>query len=128
MKLHIKTILYVAMQIFCFYFIYFESLHCVLISEDGFVQVKVHVVDDIEEFTDLDSLLETLAAILGCESSSIKVDAVQQTKSFIIVLLVKAEFASLLLQKDPEELKGLSTFNVDWIEIEKKLVTIPQSE
>lgn len=100
----------------------------VLISEDGFVQVKVHVVDDIEEFTDLDSLLETLAAILGCESSSIKVDAVQQTKSFIIVLLVKAEFASLLLQKDPEELKGLSKYNVDWIEIEKKFVAIPQSE
>jgi hypothetical protein len=82
----------------------------------------------MEEFTDMDSLLETLAAILGCKPSSIKIDAVQKDKSFVIIFLIKTAFANVLLQKHPHELLELLKFNIDWIQIGRKFVTIPQSE
>jgi hypothetical protein len=82
----------------------------------------------MEAFTEMDSLLETLAAILGCEPGSIEIDAVQKDRSFIIIFLIKTELASLLLQKDSHELIGLLKFRVDWIQIGIKSVTIPQSE
>jgi hypothetical protein len=72
--------------------------------------------------------LETLAAILRCEASSIEIDAVKKDKSFTIILSIQEEFASLLLQKDLHELTGLLKFSVDWIQIGNKSVTIPKSE
>jgi hypothetical protein len=98
------------------------------VPEEGFVQLKVHIVDEMEDFTDMDALLNLLADILGCESISIKIDAVQKDKSFIIIFLIKSEFASLLLQKDPNLLTELWKFKIDWIQIRNKIVKIPQSE
>ena len=98
------------------------------VPEEGLVQLKVHIVDEMEDFTDMDALLILLADILGCEPSSIKIDAVQKDESFVIIFLIKTESASLLLQKDPSQLTELLKFKIDWIKIGNRTVNIPQSE
>lgn len=98
-----------------------------LLSGDERKRIKLHVMNDVESFHDIDSLRATVAAIMGCEQSDIEIVGIYPESSFIIVMLVKVKFAHLLLQKD-QELMRLLNFNVDWIEIDDKVVQIQQSK
>ncbi|XP_061191653.1 uncharacterized protein LOC133199848 [Saccostrea echinata] len=93
---------------------------------DGCKNVKLHVVEDIETFTDIESLLATVAAIARCDKDSIKLVGLQPESSFIIVISMKECFARRLGQTGPHQLSGLLQYNVDWIKIENNLINIPQ--
>ncbi|XP_062568431.1 uncharacterized protein LOC134230609 [Saccostrea cucullata] len=56
---------------------------------DGCSRVRLHVVDDIENFIKLESLVETVAAIVECDPKSIQVVGVIRESSFIILIEVE---------------------------------------
>ncbi|XP_062609206.1 uncharacterized protein LOC134270956 isoform X2 [Saccostrea cucullata] len=96
------------------------------IPGDGCKHVQIHVVDDIATFTDIDSLLATVAAIVGCDKDSIKLVGLQPESSFVIVISMKECFARKFGEKGPHQLSRLLQYNVDWIKIENKLINIQQ--
>lgn len=87
-------------------------------------RVLLHVNDDIEHFTTLESLLQTVASIVDCTLDDIKIVRLQPDQSFIIIITMRAEFISILKDTDPHYLRKLLQFNVDWIQIEKCVVKI----
>ncbi|XP_062595362.1 uncharacterized protein LOC134256696 [Saccostrea cucullata] len=97
-------------------------------AEDGKTHVKLHVNDNIEQFTNMDSLLATVAAIANCERSSIEIVGLRPASSFIIVISMKEDSAKRLRQKSPHELVALMMYKVDWIEIENEPIYIPRSK
>lgn len=87
-------------------------------------RVLLHVNDDIEHFTTLESLLQTVASIVDCTLDDIKIVRLQPDQSFIIIITMRAEFISILKDTDPHYFRKLLQFNVDWIQIEKCVVKI----
>lgn len=89
---------------------------------------SLHVVDDIENFTTLEALLQTVADIVDCEPTDINVIALQPEKSFIIVMTMRENLVSRLKEKNPLKLRKLTLFKVDWIRIEDKVINIDEGE
>lgn len=87
-------------------------------------RVLLHVNDDIEHFTTMESLLQTVASIVDCTLDDIKIVRLQPDQSFIIIITMRAELISILKDTDPHYLRKLLQFNVDWIQIEKCVVKI----
>lgn len=87
-------------------------------------RVLLHVNDDVEHFTTMESLLQAVASIVDCTLDDIKIVRLQPDQSFIIIITMRAEFISILKDTDPHYLRKLLQFNVDWIQIEKCVVKI----
>lgn len=83
----------------------------------------LHVLADIETFTKMDSLLQTVASIVGCSSTDIEIVGLKPDKSFIITITMRDEFLNILKETNPLDFKILLIYNVDWIKIEDKIVT-----
>lgn len=82
-------------------------------------KVYLHVVDDIEHFTTIESLIQTVASIVGCTSDEIKVIGLQPENSFIIIITMKEKHLEVLKNSNALNLQKLLQYNVDWIEIEE---------
>lgn len=91
-------------------------------------KVSLHVVDDIENFTTVEALLQTVAGIVDCEPTDIHVIALQPEKSFIIVMTMREDLVRKLKEINPLKLRKLSKFKVDWIRIEDKVINIVEGE
>lgn len=91
-------------------------------------KVYLHVVDDIEHFTSIESLKQTVASIVGCTSDDIKVIGFQPENSFIIIITMRAEFLKILKKTNIQNLTKLLSFKVDWIRIEDKVIKIDAGE
>lgn len=83
----------------------------------------LHVLAEIENFTKLDSLIQTVASIVGCSSNDIEIVGLKPDKSFIIIITLREDFLNILKKTNPKNLKILLIYNVDWIKIEDKIVT-----
>ncbi|XP_062618762.1 uncharacterized protein LOC134280370 [Saccostrea cucullata] len=95
-------------------------------AETGFKHVQLHVEKDFKNFTDMemDNIVDTVAAIVGCDKSCIELVSVRPNRSFIIVLSMKAKFARILEQKGSFGLTRLLTYNVDWIKVGNNTINI----
>lgn len=91
-------------------------------------KVYLHVVDDIEHFTSIESLKQTVASIVDCTSDDIKVIGFQPENSFIIIITMRAEFLKILKKTNSKNLTKLLSFKVDWIRIEDKVIKIDAGE
>lgn len=91
-------------------------------------KVYLHVVDDIEHFTSIESLKQTVASIVGCTSDDIKVIGFHPENSFIIIITMRAEFLKILKKTNIQNLTKLLSFKVDWIRIEDKVIKIDAGE
>lgn len=58
-------------------------------------KVYLHVVDDIEHFTTIESLIQTVASIVGCTSNEIKVIGLQPENSFIIIITMNEKLLNI---------------------------------
>lgn len=74
-------------------------------------------MDDIEKYTNMKSLLETVASIVDCTSNDIKVVGVEEDKSFIIIITMREELINILKETHPLTFTILLQYNVDWIRI-----------
>ncbi|XP_062566132.1 uncharacterized protein LOC134228497 [Saccostrea cucullata] len=95
---------------------------------DGCTLVKLHVMDDIENFTKLDSLIETVAAIVECDPKFIKVVGILRENSFNVVLEVEKKLAQSLLSKTANEMLKLAEYKVDAIEIYGYKITFEKED
>lgn len=86
-------------------------------------KVHLHVLADIETFTKMDSLLQTVASIAGCSSTDIEIVGLKPDKSFILIITMRDDFLNILKETNPLDFKILLIYNVDWIKIEDKIVT-----
>lgn len=84
----------------------------------------LHVMDDIEKYTNMKSLLETVASIVDCTSNDIKVVGVEEDKSFIIIITMREELINILKETHPLTFTRLLQYNVDWIRIGNMVVNI----
>lgn len=92
-------------------------------------KVFIHVVDNIENFTAMDALLETVASIVNCTKTDINVICLQPTERFLIIITIRQDLLSKLKGiLNPLMLIKLTKFNVDWIQIEDKIVNIDKGE
>lgn len=91
-------------------------------------KVSLHVVDDLENFTTMEDLLQTVADIVDCEPTDIHVIALQPENSFIIVMTMREDLVRKLKEINPLKLRKLSQFKVDWIQIEDKVINIDEGE
>lgn len=91
-------------------------------------KVFIHVIDNIENFTAMDALLETVASIVNCSKTDINVIGVQPKESFLIIITMRQDLLSKLKRITPLKLRKLTKFNVDWIQIEDKIVNIDKGE
>lgn len=91
-------------------------------------KVYLHVVDDIEHFTSIESLKKTVASIVGCTLDDIKVIGFQPENSFIIIITMRAEFLKILKKTNTQNLTKLLSLKVDWIRIEDKVIKIDAGE
>lgn len=82
-------------------------------------KVYLHVVDDIEHFTTIESLIQTVASIVGCTSNEIKVIGLQPENSFIIIITMNEKLLNIFKNLNALNLQKLLQYNVDWIEIEE---------
>lgn len=82
-------------------------------------KVYLHVVDDIEHFNSIESLIQTVASIVGCTSNEIKVIGLQPENSFIIIITMTEKLLNILKNLNALNLQKLLQYNVDWIEIEE---------
>lgn len=87
-------------------------------------KVYLHVMDDIEKFTKMESLLKTVASIVDCTSNDIKVVGVKEDKSFIIIITMREELINILKETHPLTFTILLQYNVDWIRIGDMVVNI----
>lgn len=87
-------------------------------------KVYLHVVDDMEKYRSLDSLLQTVACIIGCTSKDIEIVGVRPDSSFIIIVALRMDLLNILKDASPLNLTKLVRYNVDWIQIEDKIVNI----
>lgn len=86
------------------------------------------MVNDVEKFTSLDALLQTVADIVHCEPSDIQVIALQPENSFVITLTMKVDHVINLKDTDPSNLLKLLPYKVDWIRIEDNVINIVGGE
>lgn len=86
------------------------------------------MVNDVEKFTSLDALLQTVADIVHCEPSDIQVIALQPENSFVITLTMKVDLVINLKDTDPSNLLKLLPYKVDWIRIEDNVINIVGGE
>ncbi|XP_061170572.1 uncharacterized protein LOC133179911 [Saccostrea echinata] len=93
---------------------------------DGCKRVKLHVLDDIENFTELDFLIETVAAIVECDPKYIEVVSILPETSFFIVIEVERKLAQLLSRKTPNELRILADYKIDKIYIDGDCIEITE--
>lgn len=91
-------------------------------------KVSLHVVDDIENFTTMEALRQTVADIVDCKLTDIQVIALQPENSFIIVMTMRENLVRKLKETLSKKLKILSLFKVDWIRIEDKVINIVEGE
>lgn len=91
-------------------------------------KVYLHVVDDMEKYTSLDSLLQTVACIIGCTMKDIEIVGVRPDSSFIIIVTMRLDLLNILKDASPLNLTKLLRYNVDWIQIEDKIVNISKSK
>lgn len=91
-------------------------------------KVSLHVVDDIENFTTMEALLQTVADIVDCKLTDIQVIALQPENSFILVMTMREDLVRKLKETFPKKLRKLSLFKVDWIRIEDKVINIVEGE
>lgn len=91
-------------------------------------KVFIHVVDSIENFIAMDALLETVASIVNCTKTDINVIGLQPKGSFLIIITMRQDLLSKLKGIHPLVLRKLTKFNVDWIQIENKIVNIDKGE
>lgn len=91
-------------------------------------KVYLHVVDDIENFTSMKALLQTVADIVNCEPTDIQVIALQPENSFVITMTLREDLVIKLKDTNPSNLRKLSPFKVDWIRIEDKVINIVGGE
>lgn len=91
-------------------------------------KVFIHVIDNIENFTAMDALLETVASIVNCTKTDINVIGVQPKESFLIIITMRQDLLSKLKRITPLKLRKLTKFNVDWIQIEDEIVNIDKGE
>lgn len=82
-------------------------------------KVYLHVVDDIEHFTTIESLIQTVASIVGCTSNEIEVIGLQPENSFIIIITMNEKLLNIFKNLNALNLQKLLQYNVDWIEIEE---------
>lgn len=87
----------------------------------------LHVVDDMEKYRSLDSLLQTVACIIGCTSKDIEIVGVRPDSSFIIIVALRMDLLNILKDASPLNLTKLVRYYVDWIQIEDKIVNISKS-
>lgn len=86
------------------------------------------MANDVEKFTSLDALLQTVADIVHCEPSDIQVIALQPENSFVITLTMKVDLVIKLKDTDPSNLLKLLPYKVDWIRIEDNVINIVGGE
>lgn len=86
------------------------------------------MVNDIEKFTSMDALLQTVADIVHCEPTDIQVIALQPVNSFVITLTMKEDLVIKLKDTDPSNLLKLLPYKVDWIRIEDNVINIVGGE
>uniref|UniRef100_A0A8W8J3T1 DZIP3-like HEPN domain-containing protein n=1 Tax=Magallana gigas TaxID=29159 RepID=A0A8W8J3T1_MAGGI len=91
-------------------------------------KVYLHVVDDIEHFTSIEPLKQTVASIVGCTLDDIKVIGFQPENSFIIIITMRLELLKTLKEAQIQNLTKLLNFNIDWIQIEDKVIKIGAGE
>lgn len=84
----------------------------------------LHVVDDIDQYTSMDSLVQTVACIVGCTVNDIEIVGVIPDSSFIIIMTMKLNLLNILKDASPLNLMKLLQFNVDWIRTEDKIINI----
>lgn len=77
----------------------------------------------------MDALLETVASIVNCTKTDINVICLQPTERFLIIITMRQDLLSKLKGiLNPLMLIKLTKFNVDWIQIEDKIVNIDKGE
>lgn len=91
-------------------------------------KVYLHVVDDIEHFTSVESLKQTVASIVGCTLDDSKVIGFQPENSFIIIITMRMDLLKTLKETNIRNLTKLLKFNIDWIKIEDKVIKIVAGE
>lgn len=91
-------------------------------------KMYLHVVDDIEHFTSIESLKQTVVSIVGCTLDDIKVIGFQPENSFIIIITMRMELLKTLKKTHIRNLTKLLKFNIDWIKIEDKVIKIDAGE
>lgn len=108
-----KKLEYIYLYIYIYIYTFVEGL-----------KVYLHVVDNIENFTKLEALLQTVACIVNCAPDEIKVIGLRPENSFIIIITMTADLLIRLKKTNPMNLRKLSQYKVDWIEIEDKIINI----
>lgn len=76
----------------------------------------------------MDSLLQTVACIVGCTLNEIEIVGVRPDSSFIIIMTMRLDLLNILKDTSPLNLTMLLQYKVDWIQIEDKIVNISKDK
>lgn len=87
-----------------------------LISENGYRNVQFHVRANLSCYTQVEirKILETVADIVGCNSTEIVVNGYRHSSSFLVVLSIEKKHVKKLLTMKQQEKDKLSRLNIDY--------------
>lgn len=93
-------------------------LTCFLIyTENGFKNVQFHVRGNLSCYTPVEirNIQETVADIVGCNSTEIVVSGYRHSSSFLAVLSIEKKHVKRLLTMKQQEKDKLSRLNIDFL-------------
>lgn len=88
-----------------------------LISENGYKNVQFHVRANLSSYTPVEirKIQETVADIVGCNSTEIAVCGYRHSSSFLVVLSIEKKHVKKLLTMKQQEKDKLSRLNIDYL-------------
>lgn len=124
-------ILFVNFTDACIFFcqhVYIHLIFFVLCLDDG--NLKVHVKDDLNDDTEgkIETIIEEISLILKHNRNNIRVIRLLPSTSFFLVLsIAEADTRKLLCLNEENQLK-LRRLNIDYLIVDKEIITLERSK
>lgn len=109
-----------------FYSLYFFLFFLFLLEENGYQNVRLHVVENVFyfNFEDENKIRETVANIVGCSIEDIRVNGYRHSNSFYLVLSIREIYISQLFTIQQHDKDKLLKLKIDCFEDDLDIVRV----
>lgn len=97
-------------------------------SVSGYINLKVHVNGDLNEYEQIEAIIEEIAQILNYDKRNIRIISVKPSTSVLLVLSIKEADTRKLLSMSEENQLKLRELNIDYMIVDKEILILDSSK
>lgn len=94
----------------------------------GYINLKVHVNGDLNEYKQIEAIIEEIAQILNYDKRNIRIISVKPSTSVLLVLSIKEADTRKLLSMSEENQLKLRELNIDYMIVDKEILILDSSK